>query len=132
MARLEIIHLHTKIENYFTNQLSISKEMAEQEFFNHFSTNFTIVGLDGNCRDFTWLRSWFPSTLGSKPDLKIKVDDFRNIYAGPELMIVGYKEVHTLENKIITRASTVIFVHSNEMSPGKLLWLRLHETLCSG
>ncbi|CDZ78736.1 hypothetical protein BN59_03049 [Legionella massiliensis] len=121
----EVINLHIQIESLLGNSRI---EEDRLPFLSHFHPEFTMIQPNGILRDFAWLSHWYQTAAGSRPQVKISIENFKNIYSCSDNVIVAYEEyqqVTTVES--LRRSSTAIFVPTNN-SKQPLLWRHLHET----
>ncbi|KTC82737.1 hypothetical protein [Legionella cincinnatiensis] len=121
----EVIELHVQIENLFHNKMIHEDRLP---FLSYFHPNFTIIQPDGVLRDYVWLSNWYHHAAGSRPQVTIKIEHFKEIFSCADNVIVSYEELQQIsENEHLRRLSTAIFVPTNNpKSP--LLWRHLHET----
>ncbi|WP_238584348.1 hypothetical protein [Legionella gratiana] len=124
-AYQEVIELHVQIENLFHNK---TMDETRLPFLSYFHPYFTIIQPDGILRDFIWLSNWYAKAAGSRPQVTIKIEHFKEIFSCPENIIVSYEELQQLtEKEQLRRLSTAIFIPTNNPKQ-PLLWRHLHET----
>ncbi len=91
-----------------------------------FDAAFTMIGLSGTRIDFAGLTQFFNAHRGSKPGLKIEIDQINVVSRGQEGAVVEYREHQSLPGQPTTlRRSTVVFTQGEGRCP---LWRHLHET----
>lgn len=124
-AYQEVFDLHVQIENLFHNQPINENRLP---FLSYFHSNFTMITPDGLLRDLSWLSNWSHNAAGSRPQVKISIENFTGIFCCSDTVIVSYEEFQQITpTKLLRRASTAVFLPtSNTKQP--LLWHHLHET----
>jgi len=91
-----------------------------------FDAAFTMIGVSGARIDFAGLTQFFNGQRGSKPGLKIEIDQIQVVSRWQEGAVVEYREHQSLPGQPVTlRRSTVVFTLGEGRCP---LWRHLHET----
>jgi hypothetical protein len=124
-AYQEVISLHIQIENLFHNRIVDEDRLP---FLSYFHPNFTMIAPNGVLTDFGGLKSWSLTAVGSRPKVKISIENFKGIFSCLDSVIVTYLEYQQIsENESLKRLSTAVFVPTNNPEQ-PLLWRHLHET----
>ncbi|WP_115709739.1 hypothetical protein [Legionella sainthelensi] len=124
-AYQEVVELHVQIQDLFHNKMVNEERLP---FLSYFHPNFTIIQPDGILRDYVWLSTWYLNAAGSRPQVTIKIEQFKEIFSCADNVIVCYEELQQLpENGRLRRLSTAIFVPTNNPKQ-PLLWRHVHET----
>ena len=124
-AYQEVIDLHKQIENLFHNKTDDSGRLP---FLSYFHPDFTMIPPDGVLRDLSWLRNWFESAAGSRPQVKISIEHFKENFACEECVMVTFEEYQQVSvQESLRRLSTAVFISTNNPRQ-PLLWRHLHET----
>ncbi|WP_133128801.1 hypothetical protein [Legionella nagasakiensis] len=124
-AYQEVLDLHIQIERLFHGQ---AFDNDRSSFLSYFHPDFTMIPPDGILRDFTWLSGWCSNALGSRPQVKISIENFNKIFASPEHVIITYEEHQQITmTESLRRSSTAVLMSTNHQKPS-FLWYHLHET----
>ncbi len=114
----EIIDVHVAIENWLgRGEGELSSLMA------HFAADFSMIAPTGGCLDYPALADFFQAQRGSRPALKIVVDDFVELAQWDNGAVIRYRETQG-DN---VRWSTGVF----RLQEGQIVWRHLHETALS-
>ncbi len=122
VARQEVFDAHILIERWFngTNDHSIVEDLLRR-----FSPNFSMVTPKGTKHSFASLKEMFLQMNGTRPGVKIVVEDCKIIYHSATLVISTFEEHQFFDNKTLKRLSTAVFVPGGKSDA---LWQHLHET----
>ena len=124
-AYQEVLDLHIQIENLFHNKIIKEDRLP---FLSYFHSNFTMISPDGILRDFDWISNWYHNAAGSRPQVKISIENFKGNFCCPDTVIVTYEEYQQVTNtEFLRRSSTAVFLPTNNPKQ-PLLWRHLHET----
>ncbi|WP_039057228.1 hypothetical protein [Enterobacter sp. Bisph1] len=111
----EIVDAHIAIENWLgRGEGELASLMAR------FAADFSMIAPTGACLDYASLTGFFQAQRGSRPGLKIVVDDFVVLAQWDNGAVIRYRETQG-EN---VRGSTAVF----RLQEGQIVWRHLHET----
>ncbi len=122
----EVRDAHVEIERWLSGEAPAERLPA---LLARFSPAYSMVTLAGARLDFAALTAFFARVRGTRPGLRIVIDELELIGPGDGRAVVGYRE-HQADaaGQATLRRSTAVFAHDDA---GGIVWLRLHETACA-
>ena len=112
-------------------RLWLSGEGNETHFsslLERFSPAFTMVTLSGAQIDYEGLQTFFIQARGSRPGLRIVIDELETLLGNEDGAVVSYRErQESALGGTTMRRSTAVFTRDAQ---GSVQWLRLQETPC--
>ncbi len=95
----------------------------------HFSDDFRMITTDGQRLPDGALPGLFARLAGSRPGLRIHIDELAVVHAGMDSALLTYRESHAWHGGATVRRATASFVAADD---GRPLWQHLHETWAAG
>ncbi|MBD2784945.1 hypothetical protein ID858_11870 [Xenorhabdus sp. DI] len=123
VAQQSVIELHQWIENVFSNHLQQELETLNK-LLNSFASDFTMITTSGQCMTLDQVKTMFSLNIGSRPGLKIEIDECEVITSNEESVVLRYREKHTRDGSTHSRWSVVSISYID----GHPRWRYLHET----
>jgi len=90
-----------------------------------FAPAFTMITTDGQRLPHGALPALFSGLRGSRPGLKIQIDELTVRYADGGSAVLTYRERHTWNGGATQRRATALFMAGEDGQPQ---WAHLHET----
>lgn len=116
----EVIAAHVVIEEW----LGQGKGSADA-LMKRFSTEFSMIPISGKRMNHQAVSAFFQGACGSRPGLKIVIDNAALLAEWHDGAAVMYRETQHLPDKAPTvRWSTALFCQQG----GQIIWRHLHET----
>ncbi|WFQ79344.1 hypothetical protein PXH59_17450 [Xenorhabdus sp. SF857] len=126
IACQSVIEIHQWIENVFTNKQEKNPDSLNK-LLNSFTPDFTMTTLAGQHVLLNQVKEMFVNSIGSRPNLKIEVDNCTVITFSAEYVAVRYREKQTKDGNTNYRWSLAIISFDNSHPQ----WRYLHETMIS-
>lgn len=95
----------------------------------HFADDFSMVTTDGQRLPDGALPGLFARLAGSRPGLRIRIDELAVLHADAGSAVLTYRESHTWHGGATVRRATASFIAAED---GRPLWRHLHETWVAG
>ncbi|MGO3910102.1 DUF4440 domain-containing protein [Huaxiibacter chinensis] len=116
----EIIDIHVALEAWLGNGQGELNALTTR-----FRPDFLMVPPSGAHIDYAGLVGFLESQRGSRPGLKIELDEITTLQTWDQGAVVHYRETQTRPNlPVNVRWSTAVLIQEGE----KLTWRLLHET----
>ncbi|MBI6547984.1 hypothetical protein [Xenorhabdus lircayensis] len=122
-ARKSVIEVHQWIEDVFSHHPQEDSE-ALKKLLNSFTSDFTMITITGQCVTLNQVKTMFSHNIGTRPGLKIEIDECEVITSNEECVVLRYREKHTKDGNTHCRWSVV----SISFIDGYPRWCYLHET----
>lgn len=90
-----------------------------------FAPGFTMITTDGRRLPGTALPALFASLRGTRPGLKIHIDDMEVLHADTASTLLSYRERHAWSAGATQRRATVLYTNDAD---GRPRWAHLQET----
>ncbi len=107
LAFQEVMDLHIQIENLYNNRTSSEERLP---LLSYFHPDFTMITPNGVLRDFTWFKHWYENAMGTRPNVKIHIENFKENFFTADLVIVNYEEFQQVTPTEALRGSVNNFV----------------------
>lgn len=119
----EVIDTHVEIEEWLSGAAP-AERLAP--LLARFSAQFSMISPRGALMAHDDLSALFSGGHGSRPGLRIHLDDLQTVHEWEDGAVIRYREEQVLENGGgNVRHSTAVFTRSAD---GALTWVHLHET----
>ncbi len=119
----EAIDAHVAIERWFAGVESVDGIAA---LLQRFSPCFTMITPQGATLDRAGVERLFSRAHGTRPGLRIAIDELHGLGTWPDGAAVGYRETQVDgEGRRTVRRSTALF---HRDADGRVAWRHLHET----
>jgi hypothetical protein len=89
--------------------------------------DFTLINLDGAVVDRARLVAGLAGRGGTRPGLRIAIDEVGVLLRAPDAVVVTFRERHEHVGEATTRRTTAVLV-ADPSRAGMLLWSHVHET----
>ena len=122
----EIVELHDFFEQWFRGELPNS-DATYSRFTNVLNEKFVIVSPQGRRSERDPLLTGLRQAHGTRPHIKIWVENVRVRRASADSILCTYEEWQTEHERTTSRLSTVLFL-PNDALPNGLQWFHVHET----
>lgn len=120
----EVYNSHVLIEEWFHGTEKATPQLLEQ-LFSVFAADFSMINPAGNELNRHDLKYLLSSMRGARPNVRIEITTPQVILSGDNYCILKYEELQHMEQQILHRMSTAVFISDNNRS---VLWHHLHET----
>ena len=120
----EVYDSHVLIQEWFNGTDKATAQLLEQLLI-MFAPDFSMVNPKGGELNRSDLESFLSGMRGARPNVRIEVTEPKVVLTGNNYCILRYEELQHMEQKILYRLSTAVFVSDNN---GGVLWRHLHET----
>lgn len=120
----EVYDSHILIQEWFNGTDKATPQLLAQ-LLTIFSPDFSMINPNGGELNLSDLENFLSGMRGARPNVRIEVTKPKIILTGDNYCILRYGELQYMEQEILHRLSTAVFVSDNN---GRVLWRHLHET----
>lgn len=122
----EINELHEFFEGWLGGDLKPTAEEF-QRLETVLADGFTLITPDGQCLERDPLLKSLRDAAGTRPQLRIRIEEPQLRQAGASLLVASYQEWQQEGRETRGRLSTVVFRRRKAL-PNGLEWTHVHET----
>ncbi|MBP9742419.1 MAG: hypothetical protein KBD37_03580 [Burkholderiales bacterium] len=120
----EVYKSHVLIEEWFKGTYKATPQLLQQ-LLSVFTPDFSMISPNGNQLNRHDLKHMLSGMRGARPNVRIEVTTPQVILSGDNYCILKYEEFQHMEQEILHRLSTAVFISDGN---GSVLWHHLHET----
>ncbi|MBD9474024.1 hypothetical protein IB268_13975 [Achromobacter sp. ACM01] len=117
------VDVHARIEGWIGSPDAPDTQLTA--LLKDFAPGFSMIAADGQRLPAEALPALFGRLRGSRPGLKIDIDELAVLHAGADSVLLSYRERHAWSAGATQRRATALFV----VQPGgQPQWMYLQET----